>query len=375
MKKDWEIISMRIVSVVGARPQFIKAASVSRALRKYHKEILVHTGQHYDAELSDIFFEELNIPKPDYNLEIGSDTHARQTGRMMIAIEPVLIAEKPDVVLVYGDTNSTLAAALTAEKLHIPVAHVEAGPRMFNKSMPEEINRILTDHVSDLLFAPTQTAVDNLKNEGIREGVYLTGDVMLDGFLYYSEIAGKNSAALSRLGLKKGEYLLATFHRVRNTDIEQNLRNIVDAFTGIKSKIVFPLHPRTKKQLNKYGLYDKLKNAPNMILTDPVGYFDSIMLTRNASMVLTDSGGLQREAYFAGVYCITLDETTGWPETVEDGWNMLVGSDRDKIVDLVVYHCPPGKQRAVFGDGKAAEKITEIITAEAGRCRSQYGQE
>jgi UDP-N-acetylglucosamine 2-epimerase (non-hydrolysing) len=353
---------MKVVSVVGARPQFIKAVSVSRELRKNHKEVLVHTGQHYDIELSKIFFDELNIPRPDYNLGVGSDTHARQTARMMISIEDTLVAEKPDLVLVYGDTNSTLAGALAAVKLRIPVAHVEAGPRMFDKDVPEEVNRVLTDHVSNFLFAPTQTAVDNLKREGINDGVYLTGDVMLDSFLQFSEVAQRNSGILHELGLVKGEYLLATVHRARNTEIEENLKNIVEAFFSVDEKIVFPIHPRTVKYLKRYGLHGQLRDASNMVLISPVGYLDSIMLTRNARKVLTDSGGLQKEAYFSEVPCITLDETTGWLETVEDGWNILVASNREKIIEAIRHFEPKGKQRNVFGDGKAAERIVDIIS-------------
>ena len=352
---------MKIVSIVGARPQFIKAVLVSAELRKNHREVLVHTGQHYDIELSRVFFDELSIPKPDYNLEVGSDTHARQTGKMMIAIEDVLIAEKPDLVVVYGDTNSTLAGALAAVKLHIPVAHVEAGPRMFRKSIPEEVNRILTDHISTLLFAPTQTAVDNLQRESIEEGVYLTGDVMLDSFLSFSKVAERNSKIIDKLGLSKGEYLLATVHRARNTEIKENLENMVDAFSSIGEKIVLPVHPRTEKYLRRYHLHDRLKNSQNVMLIAPVGYLDSIILTRNAKKVLTDSGGLQKEAYFSKVPCITLDEATGWPETVEDDWNILVGSDKERIIGAVERFEPKGKQRDVFGDGKACEKIAKVL--------------
>ena len=352
---------MKILTIVGARPQFIKAVLVSKELRKKHKEILVHTGQHYDRELSEIFFDELDIPEPNYNLGIGSDTHARQTGKMMIAIEDLLVKEDPDWVLVYGDTNSTLAGALAAVKVHIPVAHVEAGPRMFNKSIPEEVNRVLTDHVSSLLFAPTQTAVDNLKKEGITEGVYLTGDIMLDSFLYFSKVAERKSRILAELGLERKAYLLATVHRAGNTDTRENLTNIIEAFLSVDERVVFPIHPRTEKCLKRYGLYDRLRNAPNVTLLPPVGYLDSIMLTKNAKKVLTDSGGLQKEAYFAKVPCVTLDETTGWVETVEDGWNITVGSNKAKIIKAVKRFEPKGKQRDVFGDGNAAKTIVETL--------------
>jgi len=375
---------MKIVSIVGARPQFIKAVLVSRELRKNHKEVLVHTGQHYDIELSQVFFDELNIPRPDYNLEVGSDTHAKQTGKMLTSIEDVLLTEKPDLVLVYGDTNSTLAGALAAVKLHIPVAHVEAGPRMFDKDIPEEVNRVLTDHVSTLLFAPTQTSVENLKREGLNDGVYLTGDVMLDSFLHFSRIAEQRSKILDKLGVKGGEYLLATVHRARNTDNKENLKSIVEAFLSIEEKSVFPVHPRTWKMLKEFGL---LTDSPitnhqspvtnhqslitnyqlpipihHLLLIPPVGYLDSIVLTKNARKVLTDSGGLQKEAYFSKVPCITLDEATGWPETVEDGWNILVGADKEKIIEAVRDFEPKGKQRNVFGDGKAAQKMASSIS-------------
>jgi len=368
---------MKVVSIVGARPQFIKAVLVSRALRKRHQEILVHTGQHYDIELSKIFFDELGIPKPDYNLEVGSDTHARQTAKMMIAIEDTLVSEKPDLVLVYGDTNSTLAGALAAVKLHIPVAHVEAGPRMFDMNIPEEVNRVLTDHVSTLLFAPTQTAVDNLKREGISDGVYLTGDVMLDSFLYFSRIAERESKILEQLQLSKKEYMLATVHRARNTDNKENLRGIIEALLSTGERVVFPIHPRTQKILKELDLnlnlnpisqsrsesqsYSRSESQSNLLISPPVGYLDSLMLVKNAKKVLTDSGGLQKEAYFSKVPCITLDEATGWPETVEDGWNLLVGSDRRKIVEAVRHFNPDGNQRKVFGDGKAAERIIQTL--------------
>jgi UDP-N-acetylglucosamine 2-epimerase len=357
---------MKIVSIVSARPQFIKAVSVSQQLCKKHKEVLVHTGQHYDIELSDIFFNELGIPAPDYNLGIGSDTHARQTGKAMIAIEDTLVTEKPDLVLVYGDTNSTLAGALAAVKLNIPIAHVEAGPRMFDRSIPEEVNRVVTDHVATLLFPPTQTAVDNLKNEGIREGIFLTGDVMLDTFLHFSSLAQEKSKILTELKLSKGEYLMATVHRARNTDLKDNLANIVDSFLSLNEKVVFPVHPRTEKYLKQYGLYHRLQHASNVVLIPPVGYLDSIMLTSNARKVLTDSGGLQKEAYFCGIPCITLDESTGWTETVSDGWNILVGSDKNKIIEAVRHFEPVGKQRNVFGDGKASNMIAEVITSFGG---------
>lgn len=358
---------MKIVTIVGARPQFIKCAPVSRALRKEHTEVLVHTGQHYDANMSDVFFTELAIPAPDYNLGIGSGPQGEQTGRMLAEIEAVLQKEEPDLVLVYGDTNSTLAGALAAVKLHIPVAHVEAGLRSFDRSMPEEINRIVTDHVSDLLFCPTQTAVDNLAAEGVTKGVHLTGDVMVDALLYNIEIAEQSSTVLEDLDLEleqdlvKGEYYVATVHRASNTDTEENLRNIVEVFGEIDGPIVFPAHPRTVKYLKEYGLYDHL--SENLCLTEPLPYLDMLHLMRHAKMILTDSGGVQKEAYILKVPCVTLRENTEWVETVQDGWNVLVGADFNKIVNAV-RNVPSERTEpsGVFGKGNAAENIISVIS-------------
>ena len=364
---------MKIVTIVGARPQFIKCAPVSRALRAEHTEILVHTGQHYDANMSDVFFTELSIPAPDYHLGIGSGPQGEQTGRMLAAIEEVLIREQPDMVLVYGDTNSTLAGALAAAKLHIPVAHVEAGLRSFDRSMPEEVNRIVTDHVSDLLFCPTQTAVDNLAAEGITTGVHLVGDVMVDALLYNTEIAEQSSTVLEVLGLAEGAYAVATVHRASNTDSEENLRNIIEAFGEIGNfgatrdihvtsglTIVFPAHPRTMKYLKEYGLYDHLPK--NICLTDPLPYLDMLHLMKHAKMILTDSGGVQKEAYILKVPCVTLRENTEWVETLEDGWNVLVGAGRERIVAMAGRPVPDAAQQVdVFGDGKSAVEICEIL--------------
>jgi UDP-N-acetylglucosamine 2-epimerase (non-hydrolysing) len=361
---------LKVITVLGARPQFIKAALVSRELRKKHREIIVHTGQHYNRELSDIFFEEMDIPQPDYNLGIGSDTHARQTGRMMIEMETLFLNEKPDIVLVYGDTNSTLAAALAAVKLHIPIAHVEAGPRMCDKRIPEEVNRVLTDHISTLLFAPTPTCLHNLLQEGLSEEAYLTGDVMLDCFLHFSKEAEMRTQIIKELGVEQGGYLLATVHRASNTDARENLEEICAAFAELAQdiKLVFPVHPRTEKYLNEYRLYQKLADTPNILLIKPVGYLEMLLLTKNAAKILTDSGGLQKEAYFAQAPCITLDTVSAWPETVEDGWNMVVGEEfdhpqlkRENIINAVRSFEPNKKQQNIFGNGKAAEKICDLL--------------
>ncbi|MGB8218567.1 MAG: UDP-N-acetylglucosamine 2-epimerase (non-hydrolyzing) [Candidatus Methanoperedens sp.] len=350
---------MKIISIVGARPQFIKCAPLSRELRKVHQEILVHTGQHYDHDMSDIFFEELNIPKPDYNLGIGSGSHGEQTGKMLTEIEKVLLKEKPDLVLIYGDTNSTLAGALAASKLRIRVAHVEAGLRSFDRSMPEEINRVLTDHISGLLFCPTQTAVDNLANEGISAGVHLVGDVMVDALEYNLKIAEKKSGIIEELALEKGKYLVITVHRPSNTDSRENMTNIIEALGEAGRVVVFPVHPRTEKYLREYGLL----MPGNLKLIKPLGYLDMLRLMANAMKILTDSGGIQKEAYMLEVPCITLRENTEWMETLEGGWNVLVGADMERISKAISTFELGGKRRVIFGTD-ASERIMKII----GRC-------
>ena len=326
---------MKIVTIIGARPQFIKAATVSRAIAEYNKaltkgqerieEVLVHTGQHYDENMSDVFFEELDIPQPDYHLGIGSANHGAQTGRMLEEIEKVLLKEEPDRVLVYGDTNSTLAGALTAAKLHIPVAHVEAGLRSFNRQMPEEINRVLTDHIADMLFAPTQTAVDNLRNEGISEDkIFLVGDVMYDAALYYGGRVEEKSNILEQYHLQPQQYILTTIHRAENTDDPVRLRAIFEGLSEVakETRVVLPLHPRTKAALIRDSLYETV--IKSLIVIPPVGYLDMVMLEKNARLIATDSGGVQKEAYFYRVPCVTLREETEWVELVDTGWNVLV---------------------------------------------------
>ena len=350
---------MKIASIVGARPNFIKCAPLSRELRKEFDEIIIHTGQHYDYEMNKVFFDELNIPEPDYHLGVGSGTHGEQTGEMLKKTEEVLIKEKPDLVLVFGDTNTTLAGALAASKLHIKVGHIEAGLRSFDRRMPEETNRVLTDHCSDLLFCPTETAVENLKKEGgVNNGVHLTGDVMVDALKENIEIAEKKSKILNELDLKPKEYYLATVHRAESTDEFIRLKSIVDAFCEIKN-LVFPCHPRTEKFLKRFGLWDKLTKKIKVI--KPVGYLDMLILEKNAKKILTDSGGIQKEAYILKIPCITLRENTEWVETVADGWNVLVGANKEKIVKKANDFEPKNKQRNVFGSGDASEKIVEVI--------------
>ncbi|MBA3045133.1 MAG: UDP-N-acetylglucosamine 2-epimerase (non-hydrolyzing) [Candidatus Thermoplasmatota archaeon] len=343
---------MKVLSVIGARPQFIKASVVSRALRKNSEEILVHTGQHYDYEMSKVFFEVMGIPQPDYNLEVGSGTHGWQKARMLEGIEKIILDRKPDRVLVYGDTNSTLAGALAAVKLHVPVAHVEAGLRSFNMAMPEEVNRRLTDHISKLLFCPTPTAIRNLENEGIREGVHLVGDVMYDAALEYSDM---KTDVLERNGLAAKKYLLLTVHRPVNTDNRRNLEGIFEATNG--HDVVFPAHPRTVAFIGKHGI----TIPENIRMIKPVDYIESLALVKNAEKLLTDSGGMQKEAYFFGTPCITLREETEWVETVSEGWNVLVGADKTKISSAVQNFNPTGERKASYGNGDASQKIVDIL--------------
>lgn len=351
----------KIVTIVGARPQFVKAAVVSRLLPAHCSEVIVHTGQHYDYELSDSFFEELAIPKPAYNLGIGSGSHAQQTGEMLIALEKVLLTEQPNLVLLYGDTNSTLAGTLAAVKLGLPIAHVEAGARNFDLSLPEEINRLVTDRLSTLLFCATSSSVINLANEGLRQGVFLTGDVMLDLHLAKQPVVRETSTVLADLQLQPGQYILATIHRDRNTDVDDRLQAIFEAFLSMSETVVLPLHPRAVKNLKRIGLYDRLAAAPHLRLTKPQGYLDFVRLELDARLIITDSGGVQREAYFCQRPCLTVFDNTPWPETVEDGWNRLVEANTAKILTEVTHFQPAGPQRRIFGDGRAGEAIVHHI--------------
>ena len=348
--------------MVGARPQFIKAAPVSRALRaRSISESLVHTGQHYDANMSDVFFRQLGLTQPNHHLGIGSGTHGEQTGRMLAAVESMLLAEPPDLVMVYGDTNSTLAAALAAAKLQIPVAHVEAGLRSYNRAMPEEINRILTDHVSELMFAPTDDAVANLSREGMsEERVHLVGDVMYDAALLYAQRARDESRILQDLALEPGEYILATVHRAENTDRRERLESI---FTGLaavarETPVVMPVHPRTRRALAKFGI-----DGSELRLIDPLGYLDMIELERHARLIATDSGGVQKEAYFYRVPCVTLREETEWVELVETGWNVLVPPTRstDVFQGIMANLDLRGREVVLYGGGTSSERIGDIL--------------
>ena len=347
----------KICTVIGARPQFIKAAPVSNVLRREFNEILIHTGQHYDNNMSEVFFDELNIPRPDYNLGIGSGGHGKMTGEMIIKLEEIYLKEKPDYVLVYGDTNSTLAGAIAASKLLIPVVHIEAGLRSFNMNMPEEQNRILTDHISSLLFAPTETAMKNINAEGLKEKGINVGDVMYDAVLNFTALANEKSKIINELGLKSGEYILTTIHRAENTNDINRLRNIIEALNSTKNKIVLPIHPRTKKYIQEYGL----KLGENIICIDPVGYLDMISLESNSCKIVTDSGGVQKEAYFMDKPCITMRDETEWVETVNVGWNIIVGTDKEKIVNGINNFEAPKDKQDIFGDGHASEKILESL--------------
>lgn len=349
---------MKIASIVGARPNFIKLAPVSREIRKKMEEVIIHTGQHYDYEMDRIFFKELGIPDPDYHLGIGSGTHGHQTGEMLKVIEEILLKEQPDTALVFGDTNTTLAGALAATKLHIPVAHVEAGLRSFNKKMPEEVNRVLVDHCSDFLFCPTKTAVENLHKESIVDGVSLTGDVMLDILQECIHIAEKSSKILEELELRPKEYFLATVHRAENTDDPEKLQNIAEALSSIQN-VIFPCHPRTRKCLEDLRIWDQMRESVQII--NPVGYLDMLLLEKNAYKILTDSGGVQKEAYMLQKPCITMRDETEWVETVEDGWNLLVGSDKNNIIKAANDFEPTREQRDVFGSGDASRRTVETI--------------
>jgi UDP-GlcNAc3NAcA epimerase len=356
---------MKVFSIVGARPQFIKAAPVCRALRERHTEVLVHTGQHYDYAMSEVFFEELGIPAPDFNLAVGSGSHARMTAEMLGPIEQLLLDVGPDCVLVYGDTNTTLAGGLAAAKLNIPVAHVEAGLRSFDRTMPEEVNRVVVDHLSTVLLCPTIAAVANLANEGVTAGVELVGDVMLDTARFFAE-TWDAAPVLADFDVEPGGYYLATVHRASNSDSPERLAAIVDAFTALGRPVVWPVHPRTAKNLARFGLEERVLASGDVRAVDPVSYHETSALLRNAAGLLTDSGGMQKEAYFLGVPCVTLRDETEWVETVEAGWNTLAGADTARILAAARALVRPDTRPDVYGDGHAAVKVVDALERHLG---------
>jgi UDP-N-acetylglucosamine 2-epimerase (non-hydrolysing) len=350
---------MKVLSVVGARPQFVMAFPVSRALRARGDEVLVHTGQHYDEELSDVFFTELGIPEPDYNLGVGSGTHATQTARVMERLDPVVADEAPDALLVYGDTNSTAAAAMVGAKRDTDVVHVEAGLRSFDREMPEEQNRVVTDHVSDLLLSPTERGAENLAAEGLANRTVVTGDVMYDALLWARDRAAGATTVLADHELASGEYVLATVHRAKNTDDPARLSAILDGLASVPEPVVLPVHPRTESALRDHGLWDRA--CAGLRVIDPVGYLPFVRLLDGARRVATDSGGVQKEAFFLDTPCVTLREETEWVETVEAGWNELVGADTDAITTALTRDWPLGEKPHPYGDGDAASVVAEAV--------------
>jgi UDP-GlcNAc3NAcA epimerase len=350
---------VRIATIIGNRPQFVKAAAVSRRLRERFDELIIHTGQHYDDELSRVFFEELHVPRPAYELGAGSGTNTAQTARILAALEPVLTETGPDVALVYGDTNSTLAGALAAAQAGVPVGHVEAGMRSFDRDMPEELNRVLADHASDLLLCSTETAMANLDREGARGEAHLVGDVMADVSLAFRDIAEERSTVLDRLGLEAGGYLVVTAHRAGNVDRPERLEALVTLLERLPPPVVFPVHPRTRARLEAAGLVERLAGVQ---LTAPLGYLDFLKLARHARALLTDSGGVQKEAYLLGVPCVTLRDRTEWVETVEAGWNVLVDLDAGAAL-AALDRRPPAERPELYGGGRAAQRIADVLSA------------
>lgn len=358
---------MKILTVVGARPQFIKAAVVSRALaadpQQRIREVIIHTGQHYDQNMSDVFFVEMGIPEPAANLQIGSGGHGEVTARMLTAIEAEIVGRQPDAVLVYGDTTSTLAGALAASKLHVPVVHVEAGLRSFNRRMPEEVNRVITDHVSSLLLCPTFSAVSHLKSEGIVDGVHHIGDVMCDAAKVFGEIAQKQSRVLNELRITSKQFFLATVHRAENTDDSARLKGIFEALLEIATDecpVILPLHPRTKNKLEEHQIH--IDSGSSLKIIPPLSFLDMVMLEKCSRLIFTDSGGVQKEAYFHGVPCVTLRDETEWTETVAAGWNQVVGADPQAIIQAVASS-KPGTPIHEYGDGNASQQVVDLISS------------
>ena len=357
---------MRVLTVIGNRPQFIKASAVSARLRALGEEVTVHTGQHYDAELSQVFFDELELPPPEHLLGIGGGTNTAQTARMLAALEPLLADERPDAVLVYGDTNSTLAGALAAVQAGVPVAHVEAGMRSFDRAMPEEVNRVVTDHLSALLLCPSQTAVENLRRESVAGDVELVGDVMVDVAQLLQPAARARTEVLEPYGVEPGGYLLATAHRAGNVDDPARLRLLVELLLALPAPTILPLHPRTRARLDEAGLLDALADQERIRLAPPLGYLDFTALLCNARAIVTDSGGVQKEAYLAGVPCVTMRPSTEWVETVDAGWNVLVDLDADAAL-AALERTPPAERPQLYGDGRAGERVAAALAARAGR--------
>jgi UDP-N-acetylglucosamine 2-epimerase (non-hydrolysing)/UDP-GlcNAc3NAcA epimerase len=351
---------MRIVTVVGNRPQFVKAAAVSRLLRERMDEQIVHTGQHYDDELSTVFFDELQLPPPEHRLDLGGGSNTEQTGRMLLALAPLLAAEAPDVVLVYGDTNSTLAGALAAAQARIPVAHVEAGMRSFDRAMPEELNRVLADHASDLLLCPSAGPAENLRAEGVGGEVVVVGDVMVDVAQLLAPRARERTSVLEACGVAPGEFLLATAHRAGTVDDPERLERLVALLRAMADPVVLPLHPRTRSRLDAAGLLGELEASVRVV--PPLGYLDFTALLLQARAVLTDSGGVQKEAYLAGVPCVTLRDRTEWTETVRAGWNVLVGLDAEAARAALALELP-AERPPLYGDGRAGERVVEALLA------------
>jgi UDP-N-acetylglucosamine 2-epimerase len=352
---------LRVVTVIGNRPQFVKAAAVSRLLRAEHDELLVHTGQHHDDELSTIFVTELGVPRPERELGIHGGTNTEQTARMLAALGPLLAGERPDLVLVYGDTNSTLAGGLAAAQVHIPVAHVEAGMRSFDRAMPEELNRVLTDHLSDLLLCPSPTAVANLEREHTAGRIELVGDVMVDVALLFQPRARADDGPLAAARVRTGEYAIATAHRAGNVDDPARLRALVDLLLAVPLPVVLPLHPRTRARLEAAGWLGELESAAHVRLQPPLGYVAFTALLSRARAVLTDSGGVQKEAYLAGVPCVTLRDTTEWVETVEAGWNVLVDLDVEAML-AALRRTPPVARPELYGDGQAGARVVAALS-------------
>lgn len=371
----------KVLSIVGVRPQFVKAAMVCAAAERYNRgrtgddcirHKLLNTDQHYDSEMAEIFFQQLPLPRPDYSLGVGSGSHGAQTAAMLEKIEGVLLSDRPDCVIVYGDTNSTLAGALAAVKLHIPVAHVESGLRSFNRRMPEEINRIVADHCADILLCPTQEAVEQLGREGIKENVYFTGDVMLDAVKEFASLAAQRSTVLGELGVNPKEYVLVTIHRAENTDSSERMKELVETLCRLGRPTVLAMHPRTRARLEQEAGYrqlgERLRAASHLKITAPLSYLNMLQLEANARMIMTDSGGVQKEAYFLATPCLTLRDETEWMETLRDGWNLVVGTSPEKILPLANSlwsrngASPAGRPAlSVFGDGRASDRIIEIL--------------